>query len=287
MTGFGRAELEEPSGRWSVECTSLNRKQLEVVVQIPRDYQVLEGSIRERVADRISRGRVAVSINFAPAAGVSFPLISPEGALAAAKNLREIAASLSLPQDITLDQILRHPAAFASPTSPREATAVWELLSPCLDTAIDGLLHMKRQEGAHLREDIAGHLRGLRSLFTSMKHRAPAVPVAHREALEKRLSSLQLSKLPDEARLASEIALFADRCDISEELNRMESHCAQFAEKLDVETPVGRTLEFLVQELFREVNTTGSKASDSEIGILVVEAKSLLDKIREQLANVE
>ena len=149
------------------------------------------------------------------------------------------------------------------------------------------MMEMKQREGENLFSELSAQAEEFQRLLGKIRELAPRVPEAHRKNLIKRLENAGLTKLPDAARLAAEIALFADRCDISEELTRMESHLSQFHEKSKAPGSVGRTLEFLVQELFREINTTGAKGADPEIGKLVVDAKSVLDKIREQLANIE
>ncbi len=287
MTGYGKAEYSGECGEWVVECSSVNRKQLEVVVQLPREFSSLDLRVRQEVAGSLNRGRVAVAIAYTAKSAQLFSTIQKGAAATAYADLISIQQELKLGGEITLDHILRHPAIYANAAPLTDSDSLWEELSVPLQGALQAMIEMRKTEGASVQKELIGYHRTLCAILLRLQELAPQVPLRHRELLLSRLQKSELSRLPDESRLVTEIALFADRCDISEELSRLGSHLSQFSEKLAEQVPVGRTLEFLVQEMFREINTTGAKANDAEISRAVVETKSLLDKIREQLSNVE
>lgn len=287
MTGFGKAEFRGKTGAWLIECASINRKQIEVVIQMPRNLSSLEPQIRQEVASRIGRGRVAVSINYQAHSSETLPRIHPAAAATAYQDLKQLKDLLGLTEVIGLEHILRHPAVFSTVSHELSTDTAWEEIRTPLTVAINEMIAMRKREGATLANDILLFHHELSLLLSHLQALAPQVPIRYHALLMERLERANLHRLPDETRIASEVALFADRCDITEELARLQSHLAQFLETLNSVAPVGRTLEFIVQEMFREINTTGAKANDAEISRHVVNAKSQLDKIREQLSNVE
>jgi uncharacterized protein (TIGR00255 family) len=288
MTGYGKAA--SPSGftrQWAIECTSVNRKQLEVQVVAPRNLLSLEPVVRRSVGTRFHRGRITVSLQETSISSQPKSTVSREFAKVAADDFRALQKELGLTDLLTLELILKHPIFSKAEVPDENMEGCWEQISPVLDQALDALDKMRQREGAELRNELNRLIAELVRVVSQIGRLAPGVPLRHRANLLARIAKAELEKLPDEGRLATEVALFAERCDVTEELARLDSHLAQFAETLESSGPVGRTLEFIVQELFREINTTGSKASDPQISRLVVEAKTLLDQVREQLANVE
>jgi uncharacterized protein (TIGR00255 family) len=284
MTGFGKAAVSGTDVAWSVECHSLNRKGLEVVWQGPRECQSWEAEVRAEVARFVARGRVAVVLQQVVPEGYGAATLDPVRCEAAWRELEALRARLHIAAPVTLDQLLRHPALQTSaPPAPADRAAVLAAIGE----AMTALVRVREEEGAALAAVLTKYGEEGRTLTAEIAALAPGVPVRHRELLLERLEQARLRTLPDEARLAAEVALFAERCDISEELARLDSHWAQFGELLRREGPVGRELEFLVQELFREANTLGAKSGLVEISRHAVALKSLLDKIREQLGNVE
>jgi len=285
MTGHGRGEIVAKGMRVVVECFSVNRKQGEVSLAAGREWQWMEPHVREDVLKRVSRGKVQVSVVFERAEGSASGLIDHQRAAAFLKEARLLQKKLGLTEGITLETILAAPGVVrADGEVDRE---VLPLVQKALAKSLDALLDMRAREGANLKKELKRVLTRMSAIVKRVRTLAPNVPKRQRENLLKRLEGANLPVDVLEPRLATEIAIFAERCDISEELARLESHLGQFGEALDTDGPVGRTMEFLAQEMGREWNTTGAKANDAAISRLVVEAKAELDRIREQLANIE
>jgi len=288
MTGFGRGSAATDAWHASVEISSVNRKQAEVVVQAPRELFELEGRIRKSVLGIVSRGRIQVSINLERAQGAA-STIQVDDALAHAFHdafirLGRIVGHPLLP---TASDYLRQPGIINLGNGEIDAEQAWLAIEPALNDALAGLAAMRQAEGSHLKEDFLTRLGTLVSFAGRIAADAPGRPIRQRELLAKRLRDAGLDLDPADERVAKELALFADRCDVSEELTRLDSHYAKFREYLDAADPPGRALDFLCQELFREFNTIGSKANDAGIAQMIVEAKTELEKIREQVQNVE
>ncbi|GEP41427.1 hypothetical protein BGE01nite_07180 [Brevifollis gellanilyticus] len=290
MTGFGRGEArqESTSTTWVVECSSVNRKQLEVGVSLPRDLNDLEPQIRNQVAAVCSRGRVSVQIRSdQPSSGDNMPRLDQIVAAKYVQELKAMAKHLGISQDISLSEIVRLPGVLVSEARETVAEEVWPVLQPALEAALKQFLEMRAAEGGHLREEMETRLATIESLAAKIAELAPSVPANQREVLLQRLEKAGLPLPLDDERIVKEIALFADRTDISEELSRAASHVKQFRAYLASDEPVGRSLDFLVQEFFREFNTMGSKCNHAAIAHNVVAAKTELEKIREQIQNVE
>ena len=290
MTGFGRGT--HSTGGWtaSVEPASVNRKQAEIVANMPRQIQVLEGRVRQATSPHISRGRVQLSIRLERLDGEISDQIRINPALA--RSLESAFADLSI---LIGRQLLPTPADFLrqpgimeiGETETVDPDEAWEVISPALEQALANLNAMRAEEGRHLKGDFLARLGQLMAFTRTIAEHAPSRPVRQRELLMKRLSDLGLPLEINDERLVREIALFADRCDISEEVTRLHSHFAKFHGYMDAPEAAGRPLDFLCQELFREFNTIGSKANDALIAQTVVEAKTELEKLREQIQNIE
>jgi uncharacterized protein (TIGR00255 family) len=286
MTGHGRGEAVVKGVRAVVECFSVNRKQGEVAVAASRDLAGLEPLVREDVLKRVARGKVQVAVTVERTASPAATLLDVRRAKEFLHAARALQKSLGLSGEITIQTVLAAPGVLSG--GDEEARTVWPAVKNALAAALDDLLAMREREGAHLQKELLRGATRLEELVKKVRRLAPAVPKRHRENLHRRLAA---AALPDalalDARLTTEIAVFAERCDISEELTRLDSHHLQLRENLTAATPVGRTLEFLTQEMGREWNTTGAKANDADISRLVVAAKAELDRLREQLANIE
>ncbi|MDD5198334.1 MAG: YicC family protein [Terrimicrobiaceae bacterium] len=285
MTGYGRGEATSAGIRCVVECASVNRKGLEVACQLPRELSALEVVIRERVAHRVARGRVNVGVAVTIAGGGSAAEIDRALARDLLREIRSLQKELALAGDLDVNTLLALPGVIRT---PQQTTADYEpIIARALDIALTALSTMRAKEGQSLHRDLTKRLAALRKARTRMAKLAPEIVVRYRNELRARVERTGVQLPVDDMRLATEIALFAERCDVSEELTRLDSHFAQIAEKLDMAGPVGRALEFLTQEIYRELNTLGSKAGDSALTRLVVDSKVELDKIREQVLNVE
>ncbi len=288
MTGFGRGSAATNAWQATIEISSVNRKQAEVVVQAPRELSELEARIRKAVLGVVSRGRIQVSISLDRAESTA-AVIRVDAALARSFADAFVSLAAALGQELvpTAADFLRQPGIICLGSSEIDAEAAWAAIEPALATALDQLAVMRKTEGSHLKDDFIARLQVLVSFAAKIAAEAPGRPVRQRELLAKRLRDAGIEfDLADE-RLAKELAIFADRCDVSEEITRLDSHFAKFRDYLDAAEPPGRALDFLCQELFREFNTIGSKANDASISQTIVEAKTELEKIREQVQNVE
>ena len=288
MTGFGRGAAATDAWHASVETSSINRKQAEVVLQAPRELAELEGRVRKTVLGVVSRGRIQVSINLERAQGAA-ATIRVDSALAHAFHdaFIELGKTVGHPLLPTAADYLRQPGILSLSSGEIDAEEAWLAIEPALKDALATLATMRETEGSHLKEDFLARLATLVSLTGKIAADAPGRPIRQRELLARRLRDAGLDLDPADERVARELALFADRCDVSEELTRLDSHFAKFREYLDAPEPSGRALDFLCQELFREFNTIGSKSNDAGITQTIVEAKTELEKIREQVQNVE
>jgi uncharacterized protein (TIGR00255 family) len=288
MTGFGRGSAASDAWHATVEISSVNRKQAEVVVQAPRELSEIDGRIRKAVLAVVSRGRIQVSINLERAEG-SAAAIQVDAALAHAFHnaFIELGRTVGHPLLPTASDYLRQPGIITLGSGEIDAEQAWLAIEPALTDALASLSTMRETEGSHLKDDFLARLDTLTTFAAKIADDAPGRPIRQRELLAKRLRDAGLDLDPADERVAKELALFADRCDVSEELTRLDSHFSKFREYLQAAEPPGRALDFLCQELFREFNTIGSKANDAGIAQAIVEAKTELEKIREQVQNVE
>jgi uncharacterized protein (TIGR00255 family) len=285
MTGYGRGEAAASGMRCVVECSSVNRKGLEVACQIPREILPLEVSIRETVAKHVTRGRVNINVTLTAAEAGAVAEVDRSLAASLLREIRSLQKELSLPGEVNVNTLIALPGVVRT---PQQAAADYEApVLRALRTALTELVKMRAKEGGSLRKDLSKRLAFLGKSRTRMMRLAPEIVTRHRNELRARIERSGIEIAIDDARLATEVALFAERCDVSEELTRLESHFEQFEEMLDSGESVGRGLEFLTQEIQRELNTLGSKAGDSALTRIVVESKVELDKIREQVLNVE
>lgn len=290
MTGFGRGEIVEDGRKVTVELGTVNRKQFDCNVSLPRELVSLESKLQALLHARILRGYVkgSVTLTAAEATSTALPLASLKAELAA---LRAAAPELKLKDDLKLSDLLRFPELFRSSLGDEaDPLTLWPTIEKAASIALDQLTAMRAREGAALEKDLRDRFAALRRISEEIKPLAKLVPQHYQEQLQKRLEELlhpvDASAIDPEL-VAHEVALFADHCDISEELTRLDSHFVQ-AEKVFGEGPgAGRTLDFLCQEFFREINTSGSKANDADISRHVIAFKAGLEAIREQVQNIE
>ena len=288
MTGFGRGSASSGSWLATVEISSVNRKQAEIVIQAPRELNELEARIRRETLAAIARGRIQISINLdQPGATADAITIDPALALGVENAFLQLSARLGREILPVAADFLRQPGMLATGRIEIDAEAAWLAIGPALTEALTQLTAMRTREGDDLKADFLSRLNTLSALAAKIALEAPFRPSRQLEQLQKRLRDSGLEIDPSDDRVLKELALYADRCDITEEITRLDSHFAKFREYLDAAEPPGRPLDFLCQELFREFNTIGSKANDSAIAQTVVEAKTELEKIREQVQNVE
>lgn len=285
MTGHGRGERVSHGMRAVVECFSVNRKQAEVSVAAPRDLAWIEPPVRAETLKRVARGKVQVNVAIERAQGSHPKTIDAAAAARFLKDARALQKSLKLEGSVTIQDVLAAPGVVTVAETPGQDA--WPVVRGALQAALDAMLVMRAREGANLRREFTRGISRMESLVRRAAARAPQIPRRARENLLRRLEAAQLPAGLLDARVATEIAIFAERCDVTEELARLRSHIAQFRENLSANGPVGRTLEFLCQEMGREWNTIGAKANDAPLAQLVVQARAALDRLREQLANIE
>ncbi len=290
MTGYGRAEGAGTGIALSVECRSVNHRHLDIALKLPRVISSLEADARRLVQSTIQRGRVDVSVALGPAGGASLNPISVNLGQAReyADVARQLADELGLSGGLTLEWLLQQPGVISreEPTLI-EAEDAWPLLAEALSRALGELQARREGEGQALAKELLAHHEALGSHVEAMAKRGPAAVERRAVRLRERVQSLLADISLDEARVATEVAMWAEKTDIGEELTRLRAHLEQFALLLREGGTVGRTLDFLIQEMNREVNTVGSKADDLEIAQAVIAAKGMLEKLREQAQNIE
>ncbi len=288
MTGYGRGETDHNGTKFSVELNAVNREQSDIVINLPRDLVALEPQIRQTINENISRGRtnVVVSYHNGPS-GPQKLALDTELARSYHGAMRALQKDLDAPGEITIGSILQAPGVMRAPEETIDSNAAWPAIERALRAALTELIKMREREGKHLAKDLIRRLKAMRKQIKEIRGLHPEVVKKYRATLLERIQKAGLPISTEDDRLIREVTFFADRADVSEELTRVESHLAQFAHHLRRHEPVGRTLEFITQEIFRELNTLGAKANDAAISQRVVVCKAELEKIREQIQNLE
>jgi len=290
MTGYGRGECAQDGFKIVVELSSVNRKQGEVSVTLPRELEVLEARARDTINRHVSRGRLTAKVSIHSPTGRNSARMHLNKPLARAyaEELAKLAKELKLSGGVTLDHLVRAPGVFQTDEELTEAEDFWPAVQKALEQALAALVKMRVREGAHLATDLAARLAVMRKSVARVQVQAPRVQQRYGEQLLERIKTAGLAVVTaDDDRLLKEVVMFADRSDVTEELTRLQSHFQQFEDCRKAKEPVGRTLDFLAQEMNREINTIGSKANDAVISREVVILKTELEKFREQAQNVE
>lgn len=287
MTGYGRCHIEEDGREMTVEVKSVNHRFLDISYRLSRALSFLDDAVRKGVGARLARGHVDVFVSYANHRQDAKEVrVDTALAVAYQKALAELGAAVGKEADIPLSDYTRLPDVLTVQEKEEDQQAVRELFVRALDGALDALIAMRETEGERMKADILEKIANIESIRNQVADRAPLVVSEYRDKLHQRIAALAEGEI-DEARLITEVAIFADRAAIDEELVRLLSHIAAIRETSEMTEPVGRRLDFLVQELNREVNTIGSKASDTAIAQAVVSAKGEIEKLREQVQNVE
>jgi uncharacterized protein (TIGR00255 family) len=287
MTGYGRGECARDGFKFTVEVNSINRKQSDITVNLPKELVELEPRIRDEINAHLSRGRINAVVAYHRGAAEERVELDESLAQAYLKAIQKLQRKTKLNGSITLETILRAPGVLKLAESALDADAMWLPVETALKKALAQLVKMREKEGRFLAADLSKRLEVLAAGVTAVRHVAPETIRRYREQLHARVQEAGLSVPLDDERLAKEVVLFADRCDITEEITRLDSHLQQFRDCLKSSEPVGRTLDFLAQEMNREINTIGSKANAAEISQHIVRMKAELEKIREQVQNIE
>ena len=290
MTGYGRAEALIEGRKWIIEIKSLNHRYIEVITRLPNVLSSLEVDIKKRVGERIFRGRIELSIQADAESGsdngvqysLNMPLLKNYYSL-----LMKIKEELNLKDDVTLRTLSRFKEIFVPSETRFDPAAVWGGLQKTLDEALEALIRMRQVEGEVLKKDFLARLDTLKRYLASAKLRTPRTVLEYKQRIQDRIRELTEGLEMDPVRLSQEVALLAEKSDITEEIVRFESHIGQMEKLLQGSDAIGRKLDFLLQEMGREVNTIGSKSNDVAIARDVIELKSELAKLREQAQNVE
>lgn len=291
MTGFGRGEAAFPGGRATVDIRSVNSRFLDLVVRLPAPDAALEDELRRAMRRVARRGRLEVFVKFDVTSGSRRLNVDRELAVTYYKNLKELGETLQVEQRLLLDTLALLPGVFSFEEAAAEPEGMRAAAIEAAEAALGRVVAMRRDEGRALAADMAGRLRRLDGLAAEVAERAPAVVGEYRRRLAERMAALVPGGTLDEGRLALEVAVMAERSDITEELVRLRSHLRQAGDLLEDGTGgsegVGRRLDFLLQEMNRELNTIGAKAGDLAVARAVVDARTEVEKLREQIQNVE
>ena len=288
MTGYGRGEAQGPSYGMVAEMRSVNHRFLEIALRLPRQLYMLEETLKKQIQGKLNRGKVDVFLTLDRPGGKKIELtIDKELAIAYHNSLIQLSAITSLPLNARVEDMAAFPGILNQQAAEDDAEEIASLAESALAAALEQLLRMRESEGQSLARDIAARVEQIEAMAAEIKKFVPQLLAEQQLKLRGRVSELLEDVKVDEARLANEVAFLVDRTDISEELTRLTSHCQQFAESLSLPEAVGRRLDFLAQEMNREVNTIGSKSNALVISNQVIEMKSALEKIREQVQNIE
>ena len=289
MTGYGKGEAVSEQGRFTVEIRSVNHRYGEISIRMSRGFMALENEIKKMLAGVLKRGKIDVYIQWDETGGaVNLPQADTALAQGYAGLFRSLSADLGLANgDVPLSLILAQKGVLKDTGTTIDETEYLPQLVSAVQAAVAAIDAMRTREGDALSLDLSARRRQVAEWIEQISSRAPQVVSEYRQKLKVRLDQLLDGTEMDAARLAQEVALMADRCDVTEELVRLASHFVQFDEALLLAEPVGRKLDFLMQEMNREVNTIGSKSSDAEVTGLVIRIKAEMEKMREQVQNIE
>ncbi len=287
MTGYGQAEASSDAATVVTEVRSVNHRFLDLSFRVPRSLQSRERDMREQVKRALARGRVYVTVTIDPIRGADRVELDTDRMAAYLQVLRAFAAEHGLEERVSLDTLVALPDVVRSAEDEPDAEAVWPLVEDSLERALAANREMREAEGRALAADLASRMEAVGAIVGELEGLAPDVSRRHAETLRKRVAALAGDARVDADRLVTEIALMADRLDFTEELTRLRSHEAQFNETLARGGEVSKKLTYLLQEMHREATTIGSKASDSDVVQRVVALKEELERIREQVQNIE
>ena len=289
MTSFGRSSSEEGKKRvFTVEMKSVNSRYLDVNIRMPKTLISLEEEIRKMISNSLNRGKVDVFINLKNYNdGSGIPKVDINLAQGYLECLKEIETKLGVKNDISVMQIARFPEVITVVEEEDKIEEVWKELKPLINDSLEMMIGMREVEGNKLKEDILSKISVIEELVSKVEEFADTIPKAFKMKLEERVKELLGNVEIDENRIAMEVCMLADKATVDEEIIRLRSHINQVRETLNLNDPIGRKLDFIVQEMNRETNTIGSKSSDIQMNNIVIDIKNILEKIREQVQNIE
>lgn len=288
MTGYGRGSSDSNGRSFNVEIKSVNNRYLDIYIRLPRGINALEDRVRKYVASKVYRGKIDVYINQERFGEDDVAVNVDENVAAAYYNaLNTLKKRFGLTEDITLSQLANYPDVISMEKKEEDIEVIWDILVKALDQAIELFVEMRSSEGTKLGKDIKERCQLIKIKVEEIENRSSGVVDEFREKIKVRITEYLKEIEIDEARLLNEVAFFADKSSITEEIVRLKSHISQLENTLGDKDTIGRKLDFLIQEMNREINTIGSKANDLYITNIVVDVKSELEKIREQIQNIE
>lgn len=289
MTGYGKGDYENDQYKFKIEIKSVNHRYIDVSAKFPRQISYLEETIKRKVKEKLFRGKVDVYINLEYLSESQTDInIDTELARAYYNTLQGLIKDLNLNDDVSLNNILNIPDIIKLKKKEVDSDSILEVLNSALNEALENISSMREKEGEELKNDILGKLNVIKSHLKMIEEKSPEVVIEYKNKLNDRISELiDNDTILDKERLNNEVAFFADKASIDEEIVRLKSHIKQLELILEEDGSIGRKLDFLIQEFNREINTIGSKSSDVTITGYVVELKSEIEKIREQIQNIE
>ena len=288
MTGYGAGKAEFNGKVFTVELKSVNSRYSDFSIKMPRIYTYLEDPMRKAAALRINRGKVDIYLNV-ESSGEDGSVVNVNTALAEEylKALRNLATQFAIPSNATAETFLRIPDVFTVDKAEENAELITQTVIAALNEALDNFDKMRIAEGEKLTRDLCEHLKFIQNATEEVEKRSPKIVDEYRARIEERMRDILGSATYDETRLMTEVAIFSDKVNVNEETVRLKSHISQFEKMLADGGSVGRKIDFLIQEMNREINTIGSKSNDLEVARIVIDVKAEIEKLREQIQNVE
>ena len=288
MTGFGRSKYENEGREYLVEMKSVNNRYSDINIKLPRNISFLEEKIKKHVANTISRGKIDVFVDFHNNSETGKEIkINAELAKKYIEELRKLKDETGVIDNIGIIDVSKMPEVLNIKANDEDEEILWQELSECLNNAITSFILMRETEGSKIKEDLEARINSVNEKIEKISEISSGLVEEYVVKLEKRINELLKTSVVDETRLAQEIVIYSDKCSIEEELTRLRSHTSQFLNLLNESNPIGKKLDFLIQEMNRETNTIGSKANSLEITNLVVDVKTEIENIREQVQNIE
>lgn len=288
MTGYGRCEKLNDAKKITVELKSVNHRFSDYNIKVPRQYGFLEDRVRQYLVARIARGKIDVYVSIENI-GETDKVITVNEELAGnyVELLKGIGEKFNLTNDVTVSTIAAFGDIFRSEPKRDDEETIWMMVESVLSEATDAFIEMRKREGSRIEADLRARVEYMKSLAEEVDARSPQIVKEYRDRLYSKIKEVLDSNEPDDARILTEVAIFADKVAVNEETVRLASHYVEFFSIMDSDEPAGRKLDFLIQEINREVNTIGSKASDLDVAKIVVTLKGEIEKLREQIQNIE
>lgn len=288
MTGFGRAKLEKNNRIYTIEIKSVNHKYSDISIKLPRSLSYIEDKIKKQITTNIARGKIDVFVTFENYSDQGKEVvINKELVKKYIEEFSVIVQENNLKMDIPITELMKLPEVLTIKSIEKEEDVIEKELLECLEQAISNFIEMRETEGNKIKEDLLTRIEKIEQIVQKISTSSTGLIEEYVVKLEERIKEILKTDIVDEARLMTEVVIYADKCSVEEEITRLKSHINQFRQILEEEKGIGKKIDFLLQEMNREINTTGSKSGSLDITNLVIEAKTELEDIREQVQNVE